>query len=1369
MKLRSRETMRTTWMVRCVCVALIVVLLVAGMPATSSVYAEPSGSSQADDIELRVQTPTYELDAQGVRVPGYGVNDAPGMPLLPIWGTTVELPPSGTWRITVSTPGTRVLTVPAVLPAVPVPDMPPAPPEGWNPENGPTAVPVANRPDPQVYATNGFYPQSPVVSGSEQWQRGQRLLALRVFPFQYNPVAGILRYHPDVRITIRITPGETAQPEQTNPVALPGLPDDANGALRIYTAARGVYRLTYDDLITAGVPVTSTNPATFAMTYLGDPIHIRVTGEDDGQFDPGDLVIFYAEPYQGRYMSRNVYWFNYGGSPGERMSARTVTPTGSEPVVTQVTQTAHVEFDRDYRSLYNRPMTADHFFDTQLYANASTPTVTRAYDLSLDDAITSTGTITLRTVVFGGQNQAANPDQSMAVRLNSHAVGTYQWDGSTEKSTTAVVPATWLDGAPNQVIIAAALSQLAGVTYYWISPDWVEVTYQALADAENDRMYVEAIAPGANEVVVSGFTVPDVGVYDLRNPLQPVRVTTTSAQPSAGGYTLHFWDADLPNPTYFLSTDAALMAPASIMMDAPSNWRSPDHTADYIAIVHPSLADAVQPLLDHRAAENLAVARVYIQDIYDEFSAGRVDPEAIRSFLTYAFENWNAGLAPPTYVLLVGDGHYDFKGVTGTALPNLIPPYLVYVDPWLGETASDNRFVSLDGPADFLPDLHIGRIPAKTAADVTAVVQKILTYESYPAQSDWQRRVVLVADNYADPAGNFHALSEDIRLNWLPDGYVGDKIYYNGNYFTGSDMRTAIRTAFNQDALMLQWFGHASRFRWGSVSMFNINDPPALASNNEWPVTISYSCWSGYFINLDSGFQTLGETFLMTPQRGGIADISPSGLHVGSSLQKLNQAIVKSTLIDRNDRIGKAFDAAKSIYFAQASGSYDVIDTQLLFGDPALKLNLPSPDLSSFTAAVDRTSAVPGDVLQYTVAVTNTGIFTATNAVVQADYPESLSSVMNAGGANDDGQRLAWSPITLPPMASQVYTFSLMADTPALPGVYTITVPVQLTSNELSTITRTLTTTVDSLPALGTSTLAVNTAAAQPGDTLVYTVTLNNTSPVTITDVTVALDYDQLHGQVVTTREPVGVAPPIDAGGVLTWSIPSLAPGSSELGLDLPLSGAFPTGVTVVTAPTAIRIDGQPGVDLNTLTEVTGPPFELSASMGASRAWVPPGRPVTYTLYLSSNAGTPALAQTAVTLTLPTSLGDPTALGGGPPTPVFDPMTRHVTWQGPVFFQQPVSLTVTSILTETLTTCGRVSFSGQVQDGAGGLRVVSTNIDLAVPDVNCSGGVNIIDIERVAARFGAVPGDGRYQARYDLDGNDMIDVADIVIVAQAWQ
>ena len=88
----------------------------------------------------------------------------------------------------------------------------------------------------------------------------------------------------------------------------------------------------------------------------------------------------------------------------------------------------------------------------------------------------------------------------------------------------------------------------------------------------------------------------------------------------------------------------------------------------------------------------------------------------------------------------------------------------------------------------------------------------------------------------------------------------------------------------------------ARRFRWGSVSMFNTFDPPALAANDTWPFTVSYTCWTGYFINLFmlNNWPILGETLLLTPQRGSVADLSPSGLHVGDALLVLDQGLTQA-------------------------------------------------------------------------------------------------------------------------------------------------------------------------------------------------------------------------------------------------------------------------------------------------------------------------------------------------------------------------------------------------------------------------------------------------------------------------------------------
>lgn len=1131
---------------------LCVSLLAAALPAAA---AQTRASAR---IAVRVQTPDYAIDAQGVDVPGYGRNDQPGAPALPVWRTVVELPAEGDWQIGYDSPGAQLLAQVVNVPAIPAPDLAPlGAVHGKDPAELPSAVPTVNRPDPAIYGANAFYPASPVVAGRVQWRQGQRLLPLAVFPFQYNPVTRQLRYHPDLDISVLVRPSGAGDAAAASGQTLSGnlsercfvgstagacwpfdtlsMTNEAGaaggaGALRIRTADRGLYRLTYDELLAAGVPLTTTDAATFGMSYLGQPAAIELVDDGDASFEPGELVIFYAEPYQGRFEANNVYWFHYGGAPGLRMAQRTVTPTGSEPVLTAITRTLHVEADVEYRGDFPLPQDADHWFDTPLSPDdlAGTPTLTRTYTLPVIDPLPG-GAVRIQAALHGGADRPANPDKSIALTLNSHPAALHQWEGMTYTISDDSAPSDWLDSAPNRIHLTASTAQLPGIEFYSVSPDWVRITYPSLASAQGDRLYIEAMADGPAQVMASGFTTSTVRVYDLRDPNQPVRLLTTAAEPAGGGYSVSFWDEALPGPTYFLSSLPALSAPAAIEADLPSSWRTPDHQADYIAVVHRSLWDAIDPLLAHRAAEGMAVAKVDVQDIYDEWSFGLRDPQAIRSFLAYAYHNWNGGVGraaqptetqPPQYALLVGDGHYDFTGVSGTTYPNLIPPYLIHIDPWLGETAADNRYASFDGPDDYLPEMALGRIPARTPADVSAVVAKIIAYESAPAGA-WQQRMVFVADNHQDPAGNFHAYSDDVRLNWLPAAYSDSTLYYNRDYFSAAAMRTAIKTAFDADALALQWFGHGSKFRWGSVSMFNIFDPPALAANDTWPFTASYSCWTGYFMNLflTGNGQSLGENLLLTPQRGSIADLSPSGLHVGDALLAFNRGLTEAQFQQRMARVGLAVDEARYYYYSHAGSFHDVIDTMVLFGDPALRLRLPDPLLAGST-------------------------------------------------------------------------------------------------------------------------------------------------------------------------------------------------------------------------------------------------------LETSRAWAAPGQPITVTATLTNSGALSTTGQ--LTLTLPPQLGAPISLGATSSVAQYDPIGHQVLWSGVVTPTLAEAITFTSLAAETLTTCGQATVTGEVEDGLAARTPLAAALQLATPDVDCDGDVDIVDIQLVTAAWGAAQGDPLYHPRYDLDGDDQIGLPDVVIAAEAW-
>ena len=67
--------------------------------------------------------------------------------------------------------------------------------------------------------------------------------------------------------------------------------------------------------------MAAADPAAFAVTYLGQPVDIRLIQAAAGSFAPGDSVVFYVEPYEGRYLNHNVYWFTWGGAAAAAAAA----------------------------------------------------------------------------------------------------------------------------------------------------------------------------------------------------------------------------------------------------------------------------------------------------------------------------------------------------------------------------------------------------------------------------------------------------------------------------------------------------------------------------------------------------------------------------------------------------------------------------------------------------------------------------------------------------------------------------------------------------------------------------------------------------------------------------------------------------------------------------------------------------------------------------------------------------------------------------------------------------------------------------------------------------------------------------------------
>jgi hypothetical protein len=410
---------------------------------------------------------------------------------------------------------------------------------------------------------------------------------------------------------------------------------------------------------------------------------------------------------------------------------------------------------------------------------------------------------------------------------------------------------------------------------------------------------------------------------------------------------------EIVSPTrYLVQGESERKSALQIEEDVPSDLRG-SNGADYLIITHSDFWGNVGALADHRAGQGYATMVVDVQDIYDEFGYGLFGAPAIREFLAHAYQYWDPR---PSYVLLVGDGNYDFKNYKGTGELNFVPPYLACVDPQMCEIAADNRYVCVSG-TDNMPDMFLGRLPVKTADEADAVIDKILAYEASPP-ADWRRRTLFTADApeipggipYPDvcsspPANHFWCLSDYIADNYLPSPNTAEKVYYGlPPYTTPGAVTTAIIDGINAGRLIVNYTGHGYYYYWGSEKLLEQSPYPQhrqdlelLTNDEEFPLVVAMSCLLGHFAHPSSpGFDVscLSESLLRAEGKGAVATWAATGYGEAGGHKLLNSGFFTAVFTDGVLELGAA---AAQAAWGMSSYQY-MVDQYVLFGDPAMRL-----------------------------------------------------------------------------------------------------------------------------------------------------------------------------------------------------------------------------------------------------------------------------------------------------------------------------------------------------------------------------------------------------------------------------------------------
>jgi len=681
----------------------------------------------------------------------------------------------------------------------------------------------------------------------------------------------------------------------------------AQPAIKIYIKEDGWYRIGEPELVAAGLD-SGLDPRFLQLYADGEEQSMKVTGSDDGRFDPEDDIEFRGIGLDTPFTDARVYWLVVGERPGRRLDTpftdirvgpdiRMRIPRGLRGRGAPLSFPYTVELKK--RTFYFAALKngeEESFFGSVISTDPVNQvlTVGHADPLPPEDAL-------LEVVVQGANDYS----HQINIQLNYRDVGQIVFSGQERSGVSIQVPQEYLLDGDNIVTLAAQGGDLD------ISlVDYIRLTYWRTYTADEDALKFTAM--GGEWVSIGGFSSPEIIVVDITDSMHMLNVRGRVRSDGAG-YAITFKAPRGGERTLFGFSEENIKQPAGITANLASSWHEINQGAEVVVIAHGELLESIRWLKELREQQGWLVELVDVEDLYDEFNFGAKNPWALKDFLTLAYEYWNP---QPQYLILAGDASYDPRNYLGYGEFDLVPTK--FVDTEYLKTASDDWFVDFDN--DSLPEMAVGRLPVESAEEAAVVVSKIISYES---AADVMNEAVLVAD--VNDFFDFEGASTEIR-SMLPGNITVREIFRGRS----STARTDLLDLLNQGQLLVNYIGHGSTKIWKGDLLTSL-DAWSLTNSPYLSFLVSMTCLNGFF--QDPYSKSLAETFMNAEWGGAVAVWTSSGLTNPGGQVPMNKELIQMLFNGQGLTIGEAVMRAK-----QSATNSDVRRTWILFGDPTLRL-----------------------------------------------------------------------------------------------------------------------------------------------------------------------------------------------------------------------------------------------------------------------------------------------------------------------------------------------------------------------------------------------------------------------------------------------
>lgn len=699
-----------------------------------------------------------------------------------------------------------------------------------------------------------------------------------------------------------------------------------------------------------GVPLTEDGTQSLNNQMREQPIIVRT--KPNGELD---AILFYASGANGftyanksfkhflnPYSVNNSYLVTVGGQPGIRASELNAPS-----------------------NIVNRPTsyTARIFNEEELSNAFPVPSGRTWFGRTVDNSLPQTFTTPLQNLVRTGEvlyryslaHRSAKNAQ-FTIAENGNTIGTldlfgtnptgssYNYTDAYSRIGSAIVPASSI-ATDNRSVLKFTYAPVVSSSASGLM-DWFEIHYPRECVALNGEVefYTDDNMSGATEYSLNGFSGEIFG-FDVTDRAEPKMLKNFS---STGGMFILRSDLPASSPKRFY-VSSVVKTPRMETADV-ADLRSNFANTDVIVITHKNLIESANKFKEYRESQKeLTVSVITTEQIYNEFSGGTPDITAVRDFLAFAYTNWTN---KPKYVLLWGDGHYDYKNIQ-TQETNYIPPYeSEYYEGGYDETGTyttDDYFARIVGN-DLRNDVAIGRMPISSPEVGLWTVEKIKRYETGSDRGEWQARVTLVADDglttHGDDGTEHTRGSEDLSSRSIPGDMQQRKIYMAEypveNVPNGRRKPEVTAQLLNEvntnGTILLSWVGHGSPRVWAHELIFERETTIPLMTNlNKLFFLTAATC---DFARFDDGDRQSGAEELVFSKVGGAIGVFAASRPVFSGENKaiageFYRHLFSRTADEKYLRLG-------DVLYNVKQGSFSLNDTKyFLLGDPTMRLLFP--------------------------------------------------------------------------------------------------------------------------------------------------------------------------------------------------------------------------------------------------------------------------------------------------------------------------------------------------------------------------------------------------------------------------------------------